>query len=79
MHHKNVCLIMLDSVIRPNRSYYPQTLLEGCKNKVTRNKVENLIFDGLDSSSFDAFDNELDDGSDNGCDNDESNDHCTEI
>ena len=70
---------MLDSVIRPNRSYYPQTLLEGCKYKVTINKVENLIFDGLDSSSFDAFDSELDDGSDNGCDNDESNDDCTEI
>ena len=79
MHHKIVCLIMLDSVFRPNRSYYPQTLLEGCKYKVTINKVENLIFDGLDSSSFDAFDSELDDGSDNGCDNDESNDDCTEI
>ena len=79
MHHKIVCLIMLDSVIRPNRSYYPQTLLEGCKYKITRNKVENLIIDGLDSSPFDAFVSELDDGSDNGCDNDESNDHCTYI
>ena len=46
-------LIMLDSVIRTNEKCYPETLLEECKYKITRNKVENLINDNLDPSSSD--------------------------
>ena len=46
-------LIMLDSVIRTNEKSYPETLLEECKYKITRNKVENLINDNLDPSSSD--------------------------
>ena len=44
---------MLDSVIRTNEKCYPETLLEECKYKITRNKVENLINDNLDPSSSD--------------------------
>ena len=44
-------LIILDFVIRANRRFYPQTLLEECKYEVTRDKVENLINDDLDLSS----------------------------
>ena len=53
---------MLDSVIRLNKKYCPQTLLEECKYKKTRNKVENLINDDLKSSSSD---NESDNESNN--------------
>ena len=45
---------MLDSVIRANKKYYPQTLLE-CKYETKKNKMENLINDDLDP------DNEIDD------------------
>ena len=59
-------LIMLNSVVRVNKRYYPQTLLEECKDKIKKNnKMENLINDDLDSSSSDESDNESD--------NDESN------
>ena len=33
---------MLDSVIRANKKYYPQTLLEMCKYEIIKNKMENL-------------------------------------
>ena len=36
-------LIMLDSVIRASKKYYPQTLLEQCKYETKKNKMENLI------------------------------------
>ena len=59
--YKCLSLIMLDSVIRADKKYYPQKLLEECKYKVTRNKVENLINDDLDSSSsHNEFDNDSD-------------------
>ena len=65
---------MLDSIIIANKRHYPQTLLEGCKYKITENKVENLINDDLDSSSSDDSVSEFDNGSANGSYNDESND-----
>ena len=34
---------MLDSVIRVNKKYYPQTLLEEWKYEMKKNKMENLI------------------------------------
>ena len=48
---------MLDSVIRPNKKYYPQTLLEKCKYEIKKNKMENLISNDLDLSSSDESDN----------------------
>ena len=61
---------MLDSVIRVNKKYYSQTLLEECKFEAKKNKMENLINDDLDPSSSDNGPDE----SDNEPDNDESND-----
>ena len=59
--YKCLSLIMLDSVIRVSKKYYPQTLLEECKNKIEKTKMENLINDDLDlSSSDDHADNESD-------------------
>ena len=44
-------LISLDSVIQMGKKYFPQTLLEECKYKLTNKKVEDLITDDFDSSS----------------------------
>ena len=51
---------MLDSVIRANKKYYPQTLLEECKYEIKKNKMQNLINNKLDLSSSDEPDNESD-------------------
>ena len=63
--YKCLPLIMLDSVIRINKKYYLQTLLEECKYEIKKNKIENIINDNLDQSSSDNendsdFDNEID-------------------
>ena len=63
--YKCLSLIVLDSVIRANKKYYPQTLLKECKYEIKKNKMENLINDDLDLSSSDESDNEFDNGSDN--------------
>ena len=56
---------MLDSVIRVNKKYYPQTLLEECKYVIRKNKVENLINDDLYlSSSINESDNKSDNETD---------------
>ena len=62
-------IIMLDSVIKAKKKYYPQTLLEECKYEQEKIKMENLIDDDLEKSSSDESDSE----SDNDKDNDESN------
>ena len=72
--YKCLSLIMLDSVIRANKKYYPQTLLEECKYEIKKNKMEILINNDLDLSSPDESDSESDNEFDNGSDNDESSD-----
>ena len=57
--YKCVSLISLDSIIKINKKYYPQTLLQECVYKLINKKVENIITNtNLDSSS--ESDNELD-------------------
>ena len=60
--YKCISLIMLDSVIRVNKKYYPQTLLDECKYVIRKNKMENLINHDLSLSSSDESDNESDEG-----------------
>ena len=62
--YKCLSLIILDSVIRVNQKYYPQTLLKECKYVIRKNKMENLVNDDLDLSSSDESDNESDNESD---------------
>ena len=62
--YKCLSLIMLDSVIRANKKYYPQTLLEECKHEIKKNKMENLINDDLEPSSSDESDYESDNETD---------------
>ena len=57
--YKCVSLISSDSIIKINKKYYPQTLLQECVYKRINKKVENVITNiNLDSSS--ESDNELD-------------------
>ena len=68
--YKCFLLIMLDSVIRVNKKYHLQTLLEGCKYIKKKNKMGNLINDDLDLSSPDnesdnEYDSKCNDASDN--------------
>ena len=70
---KSLSIMMLESVVKAKKKYYPQTLLEECKYKPKKIKTENLIDDDLEKSSSDDSDNEHDNDeteSDNG--NDES-------
>ena len=72
---KCLSLIVLNSVVRLNKKYYPPSLLKECKYKITKNKVENLINDDLDSGSSDnESNNECDSESDSES-NEESNDY----
>ena len=59
---------MLDSVIKAKKKYYHQTLLEECKYKQEKIKMENLIDGDLEKSSSDEFDSE----------SDKDNDECNE-
>ena len=40
---KCLSIIMLDSVIKANKMYYPQTILEEYKYEQEKIKIENLI------------------------------------
>ena len=59
-------LVVLDSDIRADKKYYPQTLLEERKYETKKNKMKNLMNHDLDLSSSD---NETDIDSDNEVDN----------
>ena len=51
---KCLSIIMLDSVIKAKKKYYPQTLLEECKYEQKKIKIENLIDDDLEKSLSDS-------------------------
>ena len=62
---KSLSIIMLDSVIKAKKKYYPQTLLEECKYEQKRIKIENLIDDDLEKSESDESDSETESDNDN--------------
>ena len=47
---KCLSIIIIDSVIKANKKYYPQTLLEECKYTQERIKIENYINEDLEDS-----------------------------
>ena len=50
--YRSMSLILLDSIIKINKKYYPQTLLQECVYKLINRKVENIITNiNLDTSS----------------------------
>ena len=54
---KCLSIIMLDSVIKANKKYYPQTLLEECKYVLEKIKIENHIDEDLAKSESDSDSN----------------------
>ena len=65
---KCLSIIMIDSVIKENKKYYPQTLLEECKYAQEEIKTENYIDEDLDKSESDSNSN---DETESDIDNDE--------
>ena len=49
---------MIDSVIKANKKYYPQTLLEECKYIQEKIKTENYIDKDLENSESDSNSND---------------------
>ena len=58
-------MLIINNVIRVNKKFYPQTLLEECKYVIRKNKMQNLINDDLNLSSSNESDNESNNESDN--------------
>ena len=57
---------MIDSFIRVNKKYYPQTLLEECKYIQEKIKIENYINEDLENIESDCdSNNEIDFDTDN--------------
>ena len=50
-------IILKDSIIKANKKYYPQTLLEECKYTQEKIKIENYINDDLEDSDSDSDSN----------------------
>ena len=67
---KCLLIIMLDSVIKAKRKYYPQTFLEECKYEQEKIKMQNLIDDDLEKRLSDKSDSDSNDETE--FDNDES-------
>ena len=51
---KCLLVIIIDSVIKVNKKYYPQTLLEECKYTQEKIKIENYINEDLEDSESDS-------------------------
>ena len=62
---KCLSIIMIDSVIKANKKYYPQTLLEECKYTQEKIKIENYINEDLEDSESDSDNNETESDIDN--------------
>ena len=45
---------MIDSVIKANKKYYPQTFLEECKYTQEKIKIENYINEDLEDRESDT-------------------------
>ena len=57
---------MTDSVIKANKKYYPQTVLEECKYMQEKIKIENYINEDLENSESDShFNDEAESDTDN--------------
>ena len=65
---KCLSIIMLDSVIKVNKKYYPQIFLEECKYIQEKIKTENYIDEDLEKSESDSDSN---DETESDIDNDE--------
>ena len=51
---KCLSIIMINSVIKANKKYYPQTLFEECKYIQEKTKIEKYINEDLEDSESDS-------------------------
>ena len=51
---KCLSIIVIDSVIKTNKKYYPQKFLEECKYRQEKIKIENYVNEDLENSDFDS-------------------------
>ena len=65
---KFLSIIMIDSVIKTNKKYYPQIFLEECKYVQEKIKIESHIDEDLEKSESDSDSN---DETESDVDNDE--------
>ena len=65
---KCLSVIMLDSIIKANKKYYPQKFLEECKYVQEKIKIESHIDEDLEKSESDSDSN---DETESDVDNDE--------
>ena len=70
---KCLSIIMIDSVIKANKKYYPQTLLEECKYTQEKIKIENYINEDSEDSESDTEDSESDSDTNNETESDIDN------
>ena len=54
---KCLSIIVIDSVIKANKKYYPQALLEECKYTQEKIKIGNYINNDLEDSDSDSDSN----------------------
>ena len=54
---KRLSITIIDSVIKVNKKYYPQTLLEECKYVQEKIKTEKYIDEDLEKSESDSDSN----------------------
>ena len=64
---KCLSIIIVKSVIKANKKYYPQTLLEQCKYTQEKIKIENYINKDLEDSESDS-DSDSDSDNETECD-----------
>ena len=63
---KCLSIIMIDSVIKANKKYYPETLLEECKYIQEKIKIKNYINEDLvDTESDDSSNDKTESDTDN--------------
>ena len=63
---KCLSIIMIDSVIKANKKYYPQTFLEECKYIQEKIKIKNYINEDLvDTESDDSSNDKTESDTDN--------------
>ena len=62
---KCLSIVMVDSVIKAKKKYYPQTLLEEYKYEQGRIKIENLIDDDLEKNESEESGSETESDTDN--------------
>ena len=69
---KCLSIIMINSVIKANKKYYPQTFLEECKYMQEKKKIENYINEDLENSDSDSeYDSDSNNVTESNIDNEE--------